>query len=68
MVVVLIPQSFALRKIRRYMLTATTDDIGYFQIESVIPGDYFLFAVPADIDERYYASDFADRNQNDSQA
>jgi hypothetical protein len=68
MVVVLIPQSFALRENRRYTLTATTDAVGHFQIDGVIPGDYFLFAVPPDIDAPYYALDFPDRNQNDAQS
>ena len=68
MAVVLIPRSVALRKIRSYTLTATTDATGYFQMEGVIPGDYFLFAVPLDIDAPYYALDFADRNQSNAQS
>jgi hypothetical protein len=68
MSVVLIPQSVALRKIPRYMLTATTDTSGHFQVEGVIPADYFLFAVPSDIDTPYYALDFPDHHQNQAQS
>ena len=71
MVVVLIPQSLALRalrEIRAYTLTATTDAVGHFQIERVIPADYFLFAVTPDIDAPYYALDFSDRNQRHAQS
>jgi hypothetical protein len=37
MIVVIVPQSTALRKVPRYTLTATTDTGGHFQIEHVIP-------------------------------
>lgn len=66
--VVIVPQSTALRKIPRYTLTATTDTGGHFQIEHVIPRDYFLFAVPSDMDASYYALDFADHHQNEAQS
>lgn len=66
--VVIIPQSVALRKIARYTLATTTDTSGHFQVEGVIPGDYFLFAVPSDIDAPYYALDFPDRHQNEAQS
>jgi len=68
MVVVLIPQSLALRKIRRYTLNATTDAVGHFQVEDVIPGDYFLFALSPYMDSSCYAPDFADRNQSEAQS
>jgi Carboxypeptidase regulatory-like domain len=68
MAVVVIPQSIGLRKIRRYTLATTTDNGGHFQIEPVIPGDYYLFAVPIDMDASYYALDFADRHQNEAQS
>ena len=67
MVVVLIPQSLALRKIRRYTLNVTTDAVGHFQVEDVIPGDYFFFALSPYMDSSCYAPDFADRNQSDAQ-
>jgi hypothetical protein len=68
MVAVLVPQRLGLRGIGRYTLTAMTDADGHFQLEGVIPGDYFLFAVPLDINAHYFAHDFADRNQSDAQS
>ncbi|MGD0965798.1 MAG: carboxypeptidase-like regulatory domain-containing protein [Candidatus Acidiferrales bacterium] len=62
--VVLIPRSPEQRKIPLYTQNAMTDAAGHFQVEGVIPGDYFLFAVPFDIDAPYYALDFVDRNQS----
>ena len=68
MIVVIVPQSTALRKVPRYTLTATTDTGGHFQIEHVIPGDYFLFAVPSDEEMSYYALDFRDHHRNEAQS
>lgn len=68
MAVVAIPQSYELRKIPLYTHTATTDAAGHFRVEGVIPGDYFLFAMPAETDAPYYAPDFADRNQSKAQS
>jgi hypothetical protein len=60
-VVVLIPESRGARQTERYTLRAETGASGQFQIWGVIPGNYFLFAVPPSDDQSYYALDFAER-------
>jgi hypothetical protein len=67
LVVVLIPESRTLRRIPRYTLTGKTDRAGRYQIEGVVPGGYFLFAVPPDERHGYFALDFADHNRRDSE-
>ena len=67
MVVVLIPQSRALRRLPRYTLTTNTDAAGRYNIAGAIPGDYFLFAVTPSDDHAYFALDFADRNQRSAE-
>ena len=62
-VVVLIPQSLELRRDPAYLLTGETDASGRFQIAKVIPGDYFVFAVPLDKDNGYFALNFAESNE-----
>jgi hypothetical protein len=65
--VVLIPESRELRQVERYTLKEQTDTNGRFQIPGVIPGTYFLFAVPPPDDLAYYGLDFADRNRNSAE-
>ena len=67
MVVVLIPQSRALRRLPRYTLTTNTDAAGRYNIAGAIPGDYFLFAGTPSDDHAYFAPDFADRNQRSAE-
>ncbi len=66
LVVVLIPQSRALRRMPRYTLTAKTGASGRYKIDGVIPGDYILFAVPPSDSNEYFALDFADRHQSEA--
>jgi hypothetical protein len=61
--VVLIPEAVELRKLARYVLAGKTDGDGRFVIPGVIPGDYFVFALPETEDHPYFATDFADRNR-----
>jgi hypothetical protein len=63
LVVVLIPESPAARRLPSFTLTATTDAAGRYRLAGAIPGDYFLFAVPESEDHIYFAVDFADRNR-----
>ncbi len=63
-VVVLIPQMRALRRMSRYTLSGKTDAAGRYKIAGVIPGDYFLFALPPSDTHEYFALEFADRNQS----
>nr|HEV7955361.1 carboxypeptidase regulatory-like domain-containing protein [Candidatus Acidoferrales bacterium] len=62
-VVVAIPQSPSLRQIARYTVTGSTTANGDYQLKGIVPGDYFLFAVPPDDAETYFDTNFADRNQ-----
>lgn len=62
--VVLIPQSRDLRLIPRYTLTAQTDSAGRYEMEGVIPGSYFLFAVTPDSEQPWFALSFADAHQS----
>jgi protocatechuate 3,4-dioxygenase beta subunit len=61
-VVALIPQARALRRIPSFTLTANTDSAGMYKLAGVIPGNYFLLAVPQDEDHAYFALDFAERH------
>lgn len=65
LVVIAIPQSRAARRNPQYTNDVRTDSNGQFQLP-VIPGDYFLFAVPRNDQNSYYAPDFAERNQQDA--
>jgi hypothetical protein len=67
MTVVLIPQSRELRQLERYTQTTQSGANGAFYFPVVIPGEYFLFAVPQSDEQSYYALDFADRNRNNAQ-
>jgi len=67
LVVVAIPQLRSLRKNASYTATVKTDSGGKFQLNGIIPGDYEVFAVPADADQPYYALDFPEQNQNSAQ-
>jgi protocatechuate 3,4-dioxygenase beta subunit len=58
-VVVIIPQSLALRRIPRYTFS-TTATHGRYHLVGVVPGSYYVFAVPARQDHAYFAIDFAD--------
>ena len=66
-VVVAIPRERSLRALARYTVTGNTDQNGNFQLSGVIPGDYLLFAVPRDDEQKYFEIDFADRNQQIAQ-
>ena len=61
-VVAAIPQQPELRRLPRYTLAATTDREGKFQIAGLVPGAYYLFAVPPSEDQGYFALDFAERH------
>ena len=67
MVVVMIPQARELRQIERYTHTTQSGSNGQFQLSAIAPGEYFLFAVPPQEDQSYYALDFADRNRGNAQ-
>ncbi len=62
-VVLLVPQLQDLRENPEYRLTVNADESGRYRIQSVIPGNYLLFAVPPDKGRGYLALDFADRNR-----
>lgn len=62
MLVVLIPESRELRQLEGYTQIAQVGTNGQFQMSTIIPGNYFLFAVTPSDDQSYYALDFADRN------
>jgi hypothetical protein len=62
-VVVAIPESPALRELARYTVTGSTNAKGEYQLKAIVPGDYFVFAVPPDDAETYFDINFADRNQ-----
>jgi protocatechuate 3,4-dioxygenase beta subunit len=62
-VVVIIPQSLALRRIPRYTLS-TTAAHGQYKLVGVVPGSYYVFAVPARQDHAYFAIDFADLHRS----
>lgn len=61
-VVVLIPTDSAQRRNPRHTQVGQTDANGQFRIGGVIPGEYFVFAVPASDDASYYDLEFAERN------
>jgi hypothetical protein len=61
-VVVAIPQSTSLRQNPRYTATGSTNTKGEYQLKAIVPGDYFLFAVPPDDAASYFDIDFAERN------
>jgi hypothetical protein len=67
LVVVAIPESRELRSLGRYTFSSKTDADGNFQISAVIPGDYLLFAVPANDEQSYFAPDFAEKNIRDAE-
>jgi protocatechuate 3,4-dioxygenase beta subunit len=60
--VVAIPESPELRRNPRYTLTGRTNRDGQFSITGIIPGDYLIFAVTPNVEQSYYALDFAERN------
>jgi hypothetical protein len=62
-VVVLILESRELRRIPPYTLTSKTDAAGEYKISGVIPGNYFLFAVPPSPDNKHFALNFADHHR-----
>jgi hypothetical protein len=62
LVVVVVPESMQLRRIPRYTLTANTDVNGQYKIAGVIPGEYFLFAIPPSADHGYFDVDFPERH------
>ena len=67
MTVVLIPQSRELRQLERYTQTTQSGANGAFYFPVIIPGEYFLFAVPQSEEQSYYDLDFAERNRNNAQ-
>jgi hypothetical protein len=60
--VVAIPALPELRRNPRYTLTGSTNRDGQFSITGIIPGDYLIFAVTPNVEQSYYALDFAERN------
>ena len=68
MTVVLIPKSRELRQLELYTLTTQSGVNGTFYFPVVIPGEYFLFAVPRSDEQSYFALDFADRHRSDAQS
>lgn len=60
----LIPRSNDLRENPAYVLGAQTDAQGRYDVWNVIPGDYFLFAVPSGDAPVHFVSDVADRNMS----
>jgi hypothetical protein len=66
-VVVAIPESPSLRQIARYTVTGSTNAKGEYQLKAIVPGDYFLFAVPPDDAETYFDIRFGDRNMRDAE-
>lgn len=66
-VVVAIPESPALRELARYTVTGSTNAKGEYQLKAIVPGDYFVFAVPHDDEESYFDINFADRNLRDAE-
>jgi len=66
-IVVAIPTSPSLRELARYTFTATTNKLGEYKLSGVIPGDYYLFAVPPDDAEPYFDINFGERNQRDAE-
>ena len=62
-VVVLIPVEKERRRNPRHTATGQTDPAGLYQIRGVIPGDYFVFALPPSGDGIYYDLDFPERNR-----
>ena len=65
-IVIAIPESHPLRRAPYNTQAGRTSSSGQFLLSGLAPGDYLLFAVPRDDQERYYTLDFADRNQRDS--
>lgn len=65
-IVVAIPESRASRKAPYNTQVGRTSSSGQFLLSGLAPGDYLLFAVPRDDQERYFALDFADKNQRDA--
>ena len=63
LIVVAVPQSKKLRQVARFTGSANTDQNGQFQISGMVPGDYYVFAMPEAEDGAYYAPDFPERNQ-----
>ncbi len=61
-IVVAIPESPELRRNPRYTLSGRTNRDGQFSIVGIIPGDYLIFAVTPNVEQSYYALDFAERN------
>jgi hypothetical protein len=63
--VVAIPESQALRPLSGRVVGSpmpSDKKEGHFQIPALRPGDYLVFAVPYDRQQRYFAPDFAERN------
>jgi Carboxypeptidase regulatory-like domain len=66
-VVVAIPEEVSKRSLQRFVFLGKTNPNGEYQLSSVIPGDYLLFAVPPDDAETYFDVNFADRNLRDAE-
>jgi hypothetical protein len=62
-VVVIIPESRALRQMPRYTLSTTTTN-GQYKVVGATPGDYYVFALPAREDHAYFDIDFVDRHRS----
>jgi len=62
-VVVLIPVEKERRRNPRHTSAGQTDPAGLYQIRGVLPGDYFVFALPPSDDAIYYDLDFHERNR-----
>jgi hypothetical protein len=58
--VVLIPRARELRRIPRYTTFATTGADGSYQMQSIIPGDYYLVATTTLADHAFFAIDYVD--------
>lgn len=66
-IIVAIPESTQLRRNPRYTLSGRTNREGQFSITGIIPGDYLVFAVTPNVEQSYYALDFAERNARDAE-
>lgn len=64
LVVVLIPQERERRKNPRNTMTTQSGAAGRFAIAGVVPGDYFVFAVPPTDDQIYFDLEFAEKTLN----
>ena len=65
---IVVPRSRDLRLIPRYTLTARTDSAGHYEIQGVVPGDYYVFALKPDYGHEWFALSFADSHRGKAQS